>query len=376
VSPPRRIHVHAVVDTMGAGGAELLLAEQAALAPALGIDLTVAYLAELPTGSPARDKLREHGVEPVYVPVTSISRRAIRDVRANVRATAPDLVHTHLGASDLLGVVAARTLGVPAVSTVHAMVWDHGPPMNRVRERLTTTACALLARKVVMVSDFARAKYLAEHRDRPSHVVTIRNGVRGVPEPGAGVRVRAELGIPADAPLVMMLAALRREKAHDVAIEAIREVRRTRPDVRFVVVGAGALESRVREAMEVLGDAGIMAGYRADVMALLDAADVLVQPSLADALPTSLIEAAAASVPVVATRIGGIPEIVADGETGVLVDAPPRAELVADALGHLLDDPGRRTAMGAAARRRFETEFQAQVWMGRLRALYDDVLAG
>jgi glycosyltransferase involved in cell wall biosynthesis len=374
VPPPRRIHVHALVDTMVAGGAELLLAELAAVAPAAGIDLTVAHLAEWEGGSPAADRLRERGVEPRFVPVSRLSPAAVRTVGRHLRQVRPDIVHTHLGASDLLGGLAARALGIPAVSTIHSMQWE-GPPVERVRQRLMGEARRLCAAKVIAVSDVARARYLAERRDVARHVVVLRNGVGGVPEPGAGARVRAEFGIGADERLVVVLAALRVEKGHDVAIAAVREVRRTRPDVRLLVVGEGGTRPEVEAGVARLGGAGVMSGYRADVMALLDAADVVLQPSYADALPTSLIEAAAASVPVVASRVGGIPEIVEDGRTGVLVPAPPRTDVVAEALGALLDDPARRAAMGAAARERFTAEYSAGAWVTRLRELYDAVLA-
>jgi glycosyltransferase involved in cell wall biosynthesis len=119
-----------------------------------------------------------------------------------------------------------------------------------------------------------------------------------------------------------------------------------------------------------------MLGHRDDVMAVLDAADVLLHPSEIDALPTVVMEAMAASVPVVATRVGGVPELVADGDSGVLVAAPATAEGLAAALGPLLGDAGLRRRMGAAGRARYEREFTAESWARRSRALYDDVLEG
>ena len=118
----------------------------------------------------------------------------------------------------------------------------------------------------------------------------------------------------------------------------------------------------------------IFAGYRTDVAAVLDAADVLVHPSRDDAFPTALLEAMAAGVPSVATAVGGIPEAVAEGETGFLIPAPPRAEDLADALEPLLADEGLRARMGAAARARFEAEFTVGRWLERLIALYEETI--
>jgi glycosyltransferase involved in cell wall biosynthesis len=93
-----------------------------------------------------------------------------------------------------------------------------------------------------------------------------------------------------------------------------------------------------------------------------------------DAFPTVLLEAAAAGLPVVATRVGGVPEIVIDGATGVLVNPPPRAEAFAAALEPLVADPRRRAELGDAARRRFVEEFGADRWAQRLRDVYDDAV--
>jgi glycosyltransferase involved in cell wall biosynthesis len=110
-------------------------------------------------------------------------------------------------------------------------------------------------------------------------------------------------------------------------------------------------------------------------MQLLDAADVLIHPSSVDAFPTTLIEAGAASVPVLSTRVGGIPEIVIDGEGGILVETPPSPYELAAHLDRLLSDAELRRDLGAGGRRRFEEEFTAARWAARLRALYEEVIA-
>jgi starch synthase len=103
---------------------------------------------------------------------------------------------------------------------------------------------------------------------------------------------------------------------------------------------------------------------------------VVVHPSRADAFPTALLEAMAAGVPVVAGAVGGIPEIVDDERTGLLVPAPPRAADIAAALERVTGDPALRRALGAAGRERFARQFAVEPWARRLRALYDEVLVG
>jgi glycosyltransferase involved in cell wall biosynthesis len=371
---PRPIRVHALVDSLASGGAEMLLTELAAVAADAGLDLSIGYLKVGPGGVPGADRLREIGVEPDYVGVYTLGPGSTLKVRRHLRRVAPDIVHTHMGTSDVHGGLAARSLGIPAVSTVHAMRWErHG--REGVKELLMTGVRRWCTDRVVAVSDVARDRYLAERRDVPAHVTVVRNGVRGEVPPAAGARVRAELGLAPDDVVVTVVAALRPEKAHEVAAEAIAIVRRDVPDVRLLVVGEGPSLPVVRRALEPLEGAGVLAGYRTDVMAVLGATDVLLHAPRFDALPTAVIEALGAGVPTVGTRVGGIPEIVEDGVSGVLVDPPPRADALAAALRPLVADRALRERIGAAARARFEREFSAESWARRLRALYDDVLA-
>ena len=368
------IRVHLLIDSLAVGGAEALSAEFAAVAQSAGISLSVGYLKVGPGGIPLAERLRAHGVEPAFVDVGSLGPGSTLKVRKHLAAVRPELVHTHMGASDFHGGLAARSLGIPVVSTVHAMRWAKRG-REGIKERLMAAVRRRCDDRIVAVSEFARERYVAEWRERPEHVVVVRNGVRGIAAHGDGARVREELGFAPDDLVVSLVAGLRPEKAHDVAAEAIAQVRRTRPNVRLLVAGEGPMLEQVERAVGALGDGGVLAGHRDDVMAVLDATDVLLHAPHYDALPTSLIEAAAAGVPVLATRVGGIPEIVVDGETGVLVDPPPDAAALAAALEGLLADPGRRARMGTAARERFEAEFSAPAWAARLRALYDDVLA-
>jgi glycosyltransferase involved in cell wall biosynthesis len=109
---------------------------------------------------------------------------------------------------------------------------------------------------------------------------------------------------------------------------------------------------------------------------ILQASDVLVHPTRIDAFPTALLEAAAAALPVIATDVGGVPEIVSDGETGLLLTPPPDAQDLAAALTSVLADPDLRRRLGVNARQDFERRFTAERWADQLRGVYDDVRAG
>lgn len=366
---PDQVDVLALIDHFVLGGAETMLSRFALAAPRAGIRLSLACLREW-DGNPAATPLREAGIEPVNLDLVGRpGPHALRRVRAHMAKVAPQIVHTHLGTSDLLGSIAARSLGIPAISTIHTTHWGHGRELP-VRRLVSATVD-----RVIAVSDSAREEYLRAGLARPDKVVTIHNGIDVEPAPGAGAQVRRDLGIAADDFVVVMISALRAEKAHDVAVVAIRSLRARHPRLRLVIAGQGLLREQIAADAADLGDAVVMAGLRPDVMRVLDAADVCLQPSRREAFPTTIIEAMAAGVPVVATATGGIPEILDAPALGVLIPAPPSAEAVAAAIASLIEAPQWRRALAAAARQAYEQRFTAGPWVAQTRALYDEVLA-
>jgi glycosyltransferase involved in cell wall biosynthesis len=364
-----QVDVLALIDHFVLGGAETLLARFAAAAGDAGINLRIACLEDL-DGNPAAEPLRELGTPPVNLNLSGTRRlHALRAVRAHIAAVRPEIVHTHLGTSDVLGGVAARSLRVPVVCTIHASRWDQ--PRIVLRRKVVKRCAA----RIVAVSESARREYLRRGFATERQIVTIHNGVDFVPAPGSGAQVRAELGLSADDLVVGMVSALRPEKGHDIAVGAVRKLRARFPNLRLLVVGQGDLRAEIVRAAEELSGAVVVAGLRHDLPRVFDAFDICLQPSRQDAFPTSIIEAMAASVPVVATAVGGIPEMVSDGVTGVLLPPPPQADALARALSELLEDPERRGRLARAARQLYLDRFTAGPWVRSTRALYDDVLA-
>lgn len=359
----------------------MLLGGLAAAAPSAGLQLSVGYLREV-DGSPAAEGLRRLGVEPELVPTRRmLDPSGLLRLRRHLAAIRPDIVHTHLAHADLMGTLAARSLGLPSVSTFH-MIARHPAGQPRAARRRTALKGDLSgfvrrrwASRVIAVSDAARDAYLATGWDKPAHVVTVHNGIVAPgDDPAAGARVRAELGIGPDELVVSTVTVLRRDKGHDVAVEAVRRLLPRFPQLRLVIMGDGPARGEIRQMAEAIGPAAVLTGHRDDVMAVLRATDVLLHPTSMDAFPTALLEAAAARVPVLATAVGGIPEIVEDGVTGFLQPPPPQADVVADHLAALLGDPALREEMGRRAAERFAADFTADLWAQRLRRVYDDAL--
>lgn len=371
---PGRLRVHALIDTLGVGGAEMVLAEFAAVAQLAGIELSVGYLAEAEVEHAAA-RLRRAGVQPRRVGIPGhLGPAAFLAVRRQIAQLRPDVVHTHLGYADLLGGLAARSLGIPTVATLHGDV-DLDNRRARLRRDAMRLARRVSAERLIAVSEAARAAYVAGGSYPPGRVVVVRNGIAGTALPGAGQEVRRELGLEPEHLVVAMISSLRREKAHDLAFAAVRELVVSMPEVRLLVVGDGRLRAEVARAAKPLGDRVVLAGFRDDTMAVLDATDVLLHPSRHDALPTTIIEAMAAGTPVLATRVGGIPELIDDGVSGILLAPPPVPSEIAAVLAGLLRDPARRRQLAAAGRARFEREFTARRWAICIEELYRDVLS-
>ena len=187
--------------------------------------------------------------------------------------------------------------------------------------------------------------------------------------------VRAELGIPETAPVIGSIANFKAAKDHGTLLRAAARVRQALPEARFLLVGQGPLEDQVRRLATQLGleKTVIFGGFRTDVPRLVAAFDVFALSSTHEGLPIALIEAMTLGRPVVATRVGGIPEVVTDGAQGVLV--PPRdPEALADGLLRVLGDPQLRAGMAAAARAR-AAEFDIRNAVRRMEQVYAELLA-
>lgn len=229
------------------------------------------------------------------------------------------------------------------------------------------------ADRVVAVSR-AIAGVVASSGVDPMRIRVVYEGVPDrAPAPGGADALRA-LGVPQGSPVVGNVAALADHKDHATLVAAARLVREKRPDVRFVIAGEGALRGALEAQVASLDlqTHVIFAGFRTDLDALLPAFTVFCLSSHMEGLGTSLLDAMAFGLPVVATAAGGIPEAVADGVTGRLV--PPRdPRALAEALLEVLGEPARRRAYGEAGRERFLRHFSARRMVDETLAVYAEL---
>jgi len=287
----------------------------------------------------------------------------------------PDLVHTHIGAADVIGGLAARSLGIPAVSTLHSAHWSGLSPSSWARLRIQVAARRRCHARIITVSESVREEYLSRGWNRPERTVTVHNGIIDRSAGVDGLAIRHELGLASDETVVTMVGALARNKGQAVVAAAARELAGRFPRMRVLIVGDGPLRAQLEAEIAGYGDHTTMIGHRDDVPSVLAATDILVHPTHVDALPTVLIEAMAAAVPIIATAIGGVPEMIRDGESGVLIGPPPGPEGLARALEPLLERPDLRRRLGDAGRRRFEERFTIEHWLERLLPVYAEAMS-
>ncbi|MDX1691177.1 MAG: glycosyltransferase [Acidimicrobiia bacterium] len=365
-----------MIHDLGPGGAEKLIVDLARLAPEGGIDLSVVSL--MPFG----DHRYPRVLDSLGIPVRSLELRSRYDPRGASRLTAtlagldPDIVHTHLKHADLLGGQAAADLGIPQVSSLH-VIEDAPGPVARLKRDAGMRTRERTAARTIAVSDAVRAWYLDTFANvDPRRVVVIHNGIPAppeIPEPRIAA-ARAEFDVEPHGLLVPLVAIMRPGKGHEDLLEAV-SLMTAESGITFVFAGSGPEEGRLRQLAARVGveDRVRFAGYRTDVPEILAASDFVVHPTHADALPTAVVQAAAASVPAVATEVGGVPEVVTP-DTGILVPVGDPAALV-DGIIAMAADGDRRDWMGKRAKERFDEMFDGRVWLRRLRELYDEVVA-
>jgi len=308
--------------------------------------------------------------------------RAVRALSVIVRSGAFDIVHAHGFKAGFVGRLAVRLLrseAPPFVVTAHNHVLTRTdtPAATRWRYRTVERSLERYVTRYIAVSESIARELTGAYNLPADKVVIVRNGVDVTPflAEQDSAAARASLGVPADVPVVGLAARFSAQKGLRDLVAATPELVRRVPGVRVVIGGSGPLESELRSQAVALGVSGsiVWPGHVLNMPRFLSALDVFVSPATTEAFGIALIEAAAAGVPTIATRVGGVPEVILDGETGLLVAAHDPTAL-AQAIVGLLDD--RRTAIKLAehARRRAIMEFSPDAMVEGTLAVYADVL--
>ncbi len=285
----------------------------------------------------------------------------------------PDILHCHLFHANIVGRVVGRAARVPfVISTTHVMETD------RVYRLWLDGLSSLLINKEVCVSHSVRHFVRRAAHIPYRKLITIHNGLdfdRFQVEVDIQGK-RRELGLERFADIVVCVGRLHRQKGQAYLIRAAAEVLRKHPDTGFLFIGEGPMRDELRGLVSrlKLEKNVLFCGFRADVPEVLNACDIFVLPSLWEGFGLAAAEANASGLPVLATRVDGLPEVVIDGETGVIIP-PSDAGAIRDVLLELLGNPEKRKKMGDSGREWVRENFSVGLMVKKTEALYGE-LAG
>jgi len=321
------------------------------------------------------EPLLDRELEEAGIGVLALGRRSTLDLLAwrplvSLLRDGVDVVHAHMFGSNVWGTVLGRLSGVPVV-VAHEHTWSfQGRPLRRFLDR---ELVARWADVFVAVSAEDRRKMIEVEGVDPAKIRLIPNGIPS-PANGAVADVRAELGIEPGAPVLGVVCELRAQKALEVLFEAAALLLPEFPSLKVLVAGDGPERARLEEAALRLGvaDTVLFLGIRRDVPAVLAAVDVAVLSSDYEGSPLSVMEYMAAAKPVVSTRVGGVPELLAEDVHGLLVQ-PRDPEALAAAVARLLRDPALAKRLGAEGRQRQQREFSLEAMVHRIEDLYEEL---
>lgn len=360
-----RIRVCHILTDLAPAGTERSVYELARRLDRNRFDVSVIGL----RGGAVADRLVEAGID---VDVLGVRHKLdafklARLVRM-LRSRKPDIVHTHLFHADLVGRTAAKLAGVRRLVHSVRAVERRIRPWQFAWARLTAGACDM----TLCVSEPVREHYLRRTGLPASRVRVIHNGIDAGAWAGDGdarLGVRQERAIGADELVGGFIGRLHPDKGTDVLMRAWERLGGAAP--RLLIAGDGPMQEELLAWVRTRARAEWL-GHVNDVHAVVSAVDFLVMPSRTEGLPVAALEAMAAGLPVVASRAGGLAELVVDGQTGLLV--PPEApDALADAVRTLSNDAELRHRMGQAGRARVETHFHIDATVSAHETLYAEL---
>jgi glycosyltransferase involved in cell wall biosynthesis len=330
-----------------------------------------ASVVSLSAGSAVR-KLQRHGFDVTVIDEPD-DDAAIRALAAHLAVVQPDVIHTHMYRADVVGTRAAIALGESGLRRPYVVSTVHSSRVRSHEDRELIRSLTPEMDQLIAVSKSIERKIADEHRTG-APVRLIYNGVdlQRYDHQGA-CTLHAEYGLERGSRIVGVVARLEPEKGHQTLIEAWPHVLREVPDAYLLIVGEGSRRDYLEQwaAAHKVAHRVVFTGRRDDIPAVTAALDVAVLPSWREAQGLSILEAMALSRPVVASDVGGIPEMIEDGVTGLLVEHDNPVALAA-AIVRLLKDPGYAAAIAKAGHDLVHDRFCIELMVKAIEQIYDE----
>ena len=327
----------------------------------------------LRSATPLKTSFKDHGIRIIGLRRRKFDPFTIYDFVKIIREERIDLLHLHQYGASNFGRIAGKITGVPTILHAHDTVYSY-PTYQWVVDRLLTkhTHCT------ISVSEAVKNACVKKRAISPDKIIVMPNGIpleHFKPWPPKECQVlKVQFKIPLDAPIVGTLTRFHEVKGNRYLIDAATEVLKIFSNTRFLLVGNGPLLGQLKEYVRKLGIENnvIFTGFQRDVLGMLSLFDVKVIASLAEGHPQALLEAMAMGKAVVATKVGGVDEILMSGDTGLLV--PPRdPHALADKIIHLLQNEQERVCMGVSARNACKN-YSLDKYVDNLEKLYEQLV--
>jgi glycosyltransferase involved in cell wall biosynthesis len=370
VKSPIKTILH-LSSTSGPGGAEMIVSR---LAGALDGSRYRSLVCLYHPGW-LKERCEKQGLATHLLPIHGkFDVQWVRKACELVRREGVGLIHAHEFTGNTYGSLVAKLAGVPLVATVHGKSYYS----EQYKRRLAYRAVSRVATMVAVSEDLKR--FITGTVGVPAErIKVIYNGQEILPAvgPEGKSRLRGEFGLEENESVVGVVGSLYPVKGHEYLLAAVPQVLKSHPRTKFLIVGRGELEASLKEEVKRarLEKQVCFLGFREDVAALLSLMDIFVLPSLSEGLSIALLEAMAAGKPVIATNVGGNPELVVDGETGYSV--PPRdPDALAAKLRLLLGNKCQAKTLGDNGQKRVRQKFSLQAMADNYQRLYEECLQG
>jgi glycosyltransferase involved in cell wall biosynthesis len=368
------IRVAVVIDSLKIGGAQKLISAYAANAAAH--DLTPVIITLREDNAPfIVDSIRTSGIRLIHLPQASLfSISRFRTLVKLLQDERVEIAQTHLTYANILGCLAAYSAGIPVIATLHSIAVRKGWKA-RILRVIENFILRRYATRILAVGQVVADTNQGSFGRRKVDIIP-----NGIPKPQfpplhERERLRRQITGEGAGSIVITVGRFTRAKGYEDMVEAFRLLQQRASPPKLVMVGSGTTVDTIKNQIDDLdlNQLIILTGDREDVPSLLALSDVYASSSHREGLPLAVLEAMMAGLPVVATAVGDIPNVVTE-ETGLVVP-PHHPELLADALEDLLKNPQKREAMGQAGYRRAMNEYSVDAWMKKHLALYRAVLS-
>ena len=364
----RKLNVIHLVEELTIGGLEKILTTIVLNLDKKKYNISVWCLRE---GGFFADKLVKEGIDVKILHIsTSRNPLSIYKLYRLLKCHKFDIIHTHAYSAGTIGRISAFLAGVPVIISHNHSVYDYyGKFYNLVEWFLS-----LITDRVICISEVVNGFANKTQRINSKKLITIHNGIDDVCDltEKSSSDLKKELGIPINHPVICTISHMEEHKGLKYLLEAASLLLQSKNDVSFLLVGEGVLkkELKILCADLKIEKNVIFAGEQSDISEILSLSDIFVLPSLREGLPLTILEAMACGKPVIATNVGGIPEIVKDGENGILV-YPKDPETLYMAMNELLGDREKREKMGRIGKRVCDESFRTKTMVEKVEDLYD-----